>query len=263
VKRVPVIILLFVLVLAGAASAFWWQKAEKPSGNLRLAGHIEVTETDLAFLVPGRIASIPVQEGQMVKTGEVVAQLDDQYLRQEVDAADEREKEAKKIADDLPARNRVTEVRVDTARAELRTAQALLKLARIKLGYATLTSPVNGLVLVRPAEPGEVVAVGAPVLTVGDMDQVWFRGYLPETEWGRVNLGARATVTTDTFPGKEYPGTVTYISARPEFTPKTVETYKERVTLVYRTKIRLANPNQELKPGMPAEAVINLDGAKP
>jgi len=222
-----------------------------------------VTTTDLAFLVPGRIAKILVVEGQMVNAGEVVAELDDQYLRQEVSSAEEREKEAKKIVDDLPARNRMTEVRVDTAKAELRTAQALLKLARIRLGYATLTSPVNGIVLVRVAEPGEVAAVGAPVLTVGDMDQVWFRGYLPETDWGRVRLGQQATVTTDTFPGKKYPGTVTYISSRPEFTPKTVETYKERVTLVYRTKISLTNPNQELKPGMPAAAVITLDKNNP
>jgi HlyD family secretion protein len=263
VKRAPVIFIIIVLIVAGAGSAVWWQSQAKPSGGLRLAGHIEVTETDLAFLVPGRISAVKVEEGQTVKAGQVVAQLDDEYLRQEVSAAEEREKEAKKIVDGLPARNRATEVRVDTARAEQRAAEALLKLARIKLGYATLTSPVAGLVLIRAAEPGEVVAVGAPVLTVGDLEQVWFQGYLPETDLGRVRLGQRAVITTDTFPGKEYPGTVALISPRAEFTPKTVETYKERVTLVYRTRIRLANPNQELKPGMPAEAVITLDGARP
>lgn len=261
-KRILVITLLIGATLAGTAQAFFWKRGDTSPGVLRLSGHIEVTETDLAFLAPGRIAAIKVEEGQEVKAGQVVAELDDQYLRQEVSAAEEREKEAKKIVDGLPARTRMTEVRVDAAKAEHRAAEALLKLARIRLGYATLTSPVNGIVLVRAAQPGEVVAVGAPVVTLGDLETVFFQGYLPATDLGRVRLGQKAAVTTDTFPGKEYAGTVAFISPRAEFTPKTVETYKERVTLVYRLRVRLANPNQELKPGMPAEARLSLDSPK-
>jgi HlyD family secretion protein len=148
---------------------------------------------------------------------------------------------------------------IDKAKGDFSEAQASLELALTRLGYGTITSPVNGVVLVRPMEPGMTAAVGAPVLTLGDMDNIYFQGYIPEADLAKVRFGMQAYVTTDAFPGKKYPAWVSYISSKAEFTPKTVETYKERVTLVYRCKIRAQNLNYELKPGMPAEAVILLD----
>jgi HlyD family secretion protein len=88
------------------------------------------------------------------------------------------------------------------------------------------------------------------------------RGYINETDLGRVRWDQPATVHTDTHPGKEYHGRVSFIASRAEFTPKSVETYKERVTLVYRIKIDLENSNHELKPGMPAEAIIDVPPKK-
>jgi HlyD family secretion protein len=148
---------------------------------------------------------------------------------------------------------------IDQARGRFKEAQAGLELALTRLGYATITSPANGVVLVRPMEPGMTAAIGAPVLTVGDMNNIYFQGYIPETDLAKVKFGMKAFVTTDTYPGKKYPAWVSFISSKAEFTPKTVETYKERVTLVYRCKIRAQNLNYDLKPGMPAEAVILLD----
>jgi HlyD family secretion protein len=145
---------------------------------------------------------------------------------------------------------------VAAGQAELNLARASLELARTKLSYATLTAPNAGVVLVRDAEPGEVVAVGTPVITMGDLDGIWLEAYLPEPELGKVRLGQAAQVSTDSYPDKRYPGRISFISSKAEFTPKTVETAKERVTLVFRTKIRLDNPGHELKPGMPGEAVI-------
>jgi len=75
---------------------------------------------------------------------------------------------------------------------------------------------------------------------------------------GPHSLGQEAIISTDTYPGKQYPGRISFISSSAEFTPKSVQTYKERVTLVYRIKIDIDNPNHELKPGMPADARINL-----
>ncbi|MBM4285930.1 MAG: HlyD family efflux transporter periplasmic adaptor subunit, partial [Deltaproteobacteria bacterium] len=147
---------------------------------------------------------------------------------------------------------------IEAGRADVQAAMAQLELARTRLGYATITAPVAGVVLARPAEPGQVVQVGATVLTLGDLDNVWFEGWIPETDLARVRLGQKAAVTTDAFPERPYPAWVSYISAKAEFTPKMVETFKERVTLVYRTKIRLDNPEHRLRPGMPAQAVINL-----
>jgi HlyD family secretion protein len=148
---------------------------------------------------------------------------------------------------------------IDQARGQCQQAQASLDLALTRLGYATITSPINAVVLVRPMEPGMTAAVGAPVLTLGDMDNIYFQGYIAETDLAKVKFGMQAYVTTDAYPGKKYPAWVSFINSKAEFTPKTVETYKERVTLVYRCKIRAKNLNYDLKPGMPAEAVILLD----
>jgi len=89
------------------------------------------------------------------------------------------------------------------------------------------------------------------------MDEVWLRAYIPEAELGRIKVGQRARVTTDTWPGRVYEGRIGFVSSEAEFTPKNVQTEKERVKLVYRIKITVANPNMELKPGMPADAVIS------
>jgi len=248
-------VLLIFLLVGGSLSYFLVERAESKSQEktLRLSGHIGVTVTDLAFMVPGKIAAIKFQEGQEVKAGEVVAELDPKDLRQEVEAAQGKLDMANAVPG-RPARVRD---------ADLKLARAGLELAKSRLGYATLTSPVNGVVLARAAQPGEVAAVGATVLSVGDLDNVWFEGYLPETSLALVRYGQKAEVSVDTYPEKKYSGTVSFIADKAEFTPKAVETYKERVTQVYRTKISLGNPNRELKKGMPAEAVIYLEGQKP
>ena len=145
-------------------------------------------------------------------------------------------------------------------RANVHAARQNLDLSRIRLSYTCLYAPKTGLVTVRQAELGEVMLPGAPVVTVADIDHLWLRGYINETDLGRVRWGQAVTVTTDTFPGKKYKGRISFISSVAEFTPKSVETYKERVTLVYRIKIDLENPNHELKPGMPADAAIETAG---
>jgi len=150
---------------------------------------------------------------------------------------------------------------IEQAQARLRQAEESLALARTRLGYATLAAPMDGVVLAENIEPGEFVAAGTPVVTLGALDPVWLRAYISETDLGRVKLGQSAQVTTDTYPGKTYRGTVTFIAQDAEFTPKNVQTEKERVKLVYRIKITLPNPEQELKPGMPADAEIDISGS--
>ena len=146
---------------------------------------------------------------------------------------------------------------IDQAAARVRQAEAALKLAQTQLSYATVYAPLTGVVLSKNIEPGEYVAPGTPVVTVGDMVNVWLRGYIEERDLGRVKYGQRAWITTDTYPGKKYEGRVSFISSEAEFTPKNVQTQKERVKLVYRIKIDIhESRDMELKPGMPADAVI-------
>jgi HlyD family secretion protein len=146
--------------------------------------------------------------------------------------------------------------RIDQARARLREAEAAVTLANEQLGYATLTSPATGVVMAKHIEPGEQVAAGTPVITIGELENAWVRAYIAETDMGKIKLGQKARIRTDTWPGKTYEGRVTFISSEAEFTPKNVQTQKERVKLVYRIKITVPNPNMELKPGMPADAQI-------
>ena len=152
--------------------------------------------------------------------------------------------------------------RIAQGRARLREAEAALKEAETRLGYATLTAPMAGIVTAKHAEPGEQVNPGSPVVTVGDLGSCWLRAYIPETELGRVKLGQRVRVTSDTYKGKTYDGTITFISPEAEFTPKNVQTEKERVKLVYRIKVTIPNPHMELKPGMPADGEIIIGTGK-
>jgi HlyD family secretion protein len=147
---------------------------------------------------------------------------------------------------------------IDSARAQSQQASAAAKGAEIRLRDALLLAPFSGIVLSKHAEPGEVLAAGAPVVTLGDIAHPWIRAYLEESDLGRLKIGASAKVATDTFPGKVYNGRVSFISTEAEFTPKTIETKKERVKLVYRIKVEVDNPSMELKPGMPADVEIQV-----
>ena len=147
------------------------------------------------------------------------------------------------------------------ARARLEQARQGLALAETRLSFATVASPLSGVVLSKNIEPGEYVTAGTPVVTVGELANVWLRAYINETDLGRVKVGQAVRVTTDTDPNKVYEGRVSFLSSQAEFTPRNVQTEKERVKLVYRVKIEIPNPQMELKPGMPADAEIGVGPA--
>ena len=148
------------------------------------------------------------------------------------------------------------ERQVEIATASIRSAQETLKMSQIILGYTVLNAPFSGVIEVRQAELGEIMVPGTPVVTLADLDHVWLRAYINETDIGKVRYGQAATVTTDTYSGKKYAGRVSFISSNAEFTPKSVETHAERVTLVYRIRIDIDNRSHELVPGMPADATL-------
>jgi HlyD family secretion protein len=163
---------------------------------------------------------------------------------------------AQEILNELVEGTRKEELDVD--RSNVRQAQENLDMSQIRLSYTVLRAPFDGIVLVRQAELGEVVSPGTPIVTLADLDHIWLRVYLPETDLGKIHWGQAVNVRTDTYPGKTYRGHVSVIASDAEFTPKSVQTEKERVTLVYRIKIDVENPNHELKPGMPADAYIDV-----
>jgi len=146
-----------------------------------------------------------------------------------------------------------------TLQANVTRDRAALAVAEAQLGYTVLRSPQVGVVLRKHVEPGEIIAAGTPVVTIADLTNVWLKIYVPEPQLGRVKLGQRAEIRTDSYPEKVYPGEVIFINSEAEFTPKNVQTYEERVKLVFAVKIAVDNTHQELKPGMPADAKLHLE----
>ncbi len=157
----------------------------------------------------------------------------------------------------------VAQANIGLAKANESAARAKLALDDITLSYTTLRAPFSGVIAVREAELGQLAAPGVAIVTLDDLDHVWLRAYINEPDLGKIRLGEAVDVTTDTYPGKIYAGRISFISPEAEFTPKTVETHAERITLVYRVRIDIANPTHELLPGMPAGAKIALLPAGP
>ncbi len=143
------------------------------------------------------------------------------------------------------------------ARARVEQARWSLLLARRSLSECEIRSPVSGVVTARLAEAGELAAPGTGIALLSDLSSLSLRIFLPEAEIGKVSLGEKAAVSVDSFPGRTFPGTVSFISPRAEFTPKNVQTKDERVKLVYAVRIDLGDGEGLLKPGMPADAYLD------
>ena len=145
---------------------------------------------------------------------------------------------------------------IDAARWQVTQAEAALSQARSRLREAIVVSPIDGVVLRKNLEVGETANPGVPILTLVDPKDVWLRAYVPETEVGRLKVGDPARVRVDAFPDRVFTGRLIEIGSEAEFTPRNVQTKKERVNLVFRIKIQIDNPDGPLKPGLPADADV-------
>lgn len=165
----------------------------------------------------------------------------------------------------LAGEEMIAQRRADVAAVEaaVTQAEAGLRVLLTQQQNLVITSPLTGVVLVEHARAGEVVAAGAPILTVADLREVWIRLYIPLPHLGQIALGQRAVVTTDALRGRTFTGAVIEISQHAEFTPRNVQTPEERVKLVFAVKVTLPNAERLLKPGMPADAVILTAGPAP
>jgi membrane fusion protein YbhG len=145
---------------------------------------------------------------------------------------------------------------IDAARWQVTQAESALAQARSRLRETVVVSPIEGVVLRKNLEAGETANPGVPILTLVDPKDVWLRAYVPETEMGRLKIGDPATLHVDAFPNRVFTGRLIEIGGEAEFTPRNVQTKKERVNLVFRIKIQIDNPEGLLKPGLPADADV-------
>jgi len=288
-------------------------------------GTIEATEVDIRSETSGKILSLYFDEGDWVKKGDVLAEIDHEKRDIELSQAKARlaeaeaqltllikglrEKEVERAREafleskvllkdskreymriqklydegvvDLGSRDKTEaayeaaqkryeiakknyEIALEGSRKEeiqageavKEAAESQVKLIERQIGDATVTIPINGVISERYVELGEFVSVGSLIATVIDLKHVWVMAYVSEKNLGNVKLGQQGKVMVDSFPHKEFIGKVTYISPEAEFTPKNIQTKEERVKLVFGVKIEVENPAQELKPGMPADAII-------
>jgi multidrug resistance efflux pump len=315
-------------LIAAAAGTFLLLRSREGSGDLlTLYGNVDIREVQVAFNDSDRIVRMFVQEGDFVRPGELLAELDsrryaanadqarhtveaqkqvltrllngsraeeivqarstmeallatmhnaeiiyhrDLELRrkqvipqQELDDAESKYKEA--VGNYNAARQawilavkgpRIEDI--ENARAALKTDEAALDFAERELTDTKLYAHSDGIIEDRILEPGDMASPGVPAFTMALSDPLWVRAYVPETYLGRIYLGMKASIMTDSYPGKVFPGWIGYISPTAEFTPKNVETPELRTRLVYQVRVYACNPQNELRLGMPATVSVML-----
>ena len=391
-KRLRVILPLIILV---AASIFAYRQftSQKNGDSLVFSGNIEVTEAQMSFQIPGRLTKRFVEEGDFVKSGQLLAKLDDADQKIGLTKAEANFRHARALLAELEAGSRPEEIEraragvaqareslaelqrgsrveeIDRSQAELESAQAAEQTAKVQLNqakkdlarytrlqdnksisenvfetfqtnfdtainrvqeaqartraakeqlslvtagprieqikkaeavlkqaeahynlikagprkeiieqakakvqlaeaeadsahllqsYTELFAPMDGVVLNTSAEQGEYLNPGSPVLTLGRLNKPWMRAYIDEKSLGLIQLNQTVEVRVDSYPEKKFSGRLSYISSQAEFTPKTVQTFEERIKLMYRIKVELDNPELVLKPGMPADGYLDL-----
>ncbi len=256
------------------------------------SGMIEVEEVQIAPKIAGQIMEIRAEEGDRVRVGDTLVVLDHRELdaqekvmvagltvaEQTVLEVRVRKQELEKnltrarnlhATGDLPdkdlesveAQYDVLKVQESKAQAGLKAARAQVELVQTQLANAHIRSPIEGVVMVRNFEVGELIFTGAQILKIGDLKRAWLRIYIPEKQVGRIRLAAAATVYVDAYPGQPFAGQVTWIAREAEFTPKNIQVKEERSQLVFAVKIAIENGAEKLLPGMPADAEIREDGA--
>jgi HlyD family secretion protein len=289
VKRVLIFAIVLVVLIAVLVVYLNMSRREE-SSKLVLSGVVEATESDLSFRIPGKIVSINYDKSDLIDSGAVVATLDDSDLmvvvKQTQDAYEAGKANIKQLEvslgtiernlgklkelvpsgaatqaqlDDLTDSKRQAEAQLQYARKNLQVLEANIEMAKIKLSYTELLSPLTGTVLDRMYEPGEVIQVGSPVLTMANLDDLKIKVYVPELYLGKVKLGQEVSIYIDSQPDKPFKGKIKRIYDKAEFTPKNIQTRAERVKEVFALEIGSSSHSGMLKPGLPCDVDIPLN----
>lgn len=145
---------------------------------------------------------------------------------------------------------------IAAAQANAERAEAAYKKAKTLVGYKEFYSPADGVVLTKNYEVGDVVNAGAPIATLGDMEDCWVKLYIPSSQLGRVKLGSECRVRIDAFPDREFEASVSEVNQQAEYNPRMSLTQKERENMVFWIKVRIKNAEGVIKPGMPADVTV-------
>ena len=224
VHRPPRRALIPLALVLLAAVALWLARPQPRTGPLVASGTLEVDEVTLAAQAAGRVQVLSVDEGSRVAEGQPIGRLTDPVL-------------------DVQAIQAVA----DPSQQQLNQAQ---------MSRMQLVAPQNGIVQKRLVHRGEYVAPGTPILTVADPTDLKLTLFVLEPDLARVSLGQTVSIRADGY-ADAYPGTVRTIANRAEFTPRNVQTAKDRQNLVFAVTVRVPNPDSALKPGLPVDATVD------
>ncbi len=331
IKRIRVVVILIIAISAISYGIYYYLNIHSTPEDpdlLLTSGVIEAVEVKVGAKIGGQITELPVEEGDFVEKGQVVARIESTDLQIQLEGAQAAVERSQALLEDLKRGLRPEEIEqfekivelkeanlerasidydrksrlaeqkavpiheadiartvMDAAQKDLETSQEQVRIAKLgsredqitaarwalrqagtqvsqlqkKISDTEVISPISGRVSVKNKEQGEIAAPGATIVTLVDLDRPWVRVFVPEDKLGRVRLGMKAEILSDSFPDKVYEGIIRHIATEAEFTPKNVQTQEERIKLVYAIKVYVENPNQELKPGQPVDARIRLD----
>jgi HlyD family secretion protein len=286
-RKLLIPIILVILVVVVLIIFFSHHKKTGIYGS----GMIEVEEVAISCKVGGQIVQLRVKEGDRVKVNDTLIILDQkefaaqermasagltvanqtlisvQTQKQNLGTNLERSRKlynTNNLSDveweNIQTQYEVIKANEEKAIAGVKSAQSQLELAQTQRANANILSPVDGVVLQKNFEGGELVFPGSQLLKIGNLKQAWLKIYISEKEMGRFGLGSKASVEVDAYPKQKFQGVITWIASEAEFTPKNIQVKEERAQLVFAVKISIDNQDEKLMPGMPADAQIINNG---
>jgi HlyD family secretion protein len=269
-KNIKIVVLALILgVLGYLGYSFYEQKSNQ--NNIKLFGNIDIKEVSSSFRVSGRLKKLNFDEGDFVKEGDILAELESDTFSNQVDYEKANLASVKALFENAEIKFKRTKelFKSDSAskqeydndkfnyeklKAELEAQKVRLKIALTSLSDTSLVAPSDSYIMTRAFEKGSMLATNQTVYELSLVNQAYVRTYVDEENLGKIKNGAEVKIVTDS--GYEYEGQIGYISPKAEFTPKTVETEKLRTDLVYRLRITIKNPDINLKQGMPVTVLL-------
>jgi len=192
-------------------------------------------------------------------SGRAISQQDVQSAKAAIDTARARLAVAQKSLDLSEIGPRTEDIA--QGEAQLRANEAQFELLHRQLADSELFAPCDAVVRSRLLEPGEMVSPQRPVFSLAITDPKWIRAYVSEPDLGKIHMGMRATISTDSYPGRALSGWIGFIASVAEFTPKAVQTEELRSSLVYEIRVFVQDPRDEMRLGMPATVLLELPPA--
>jgi HlyD family secretion protein len=259
-KKLLVTAVILLMLTLSACAVLQGTEADA-SGDLVASGFLEAEEVSVMTEVGGRVVELSIDEGDEVSAGDILVRLDESLLQAQRAQAQAQldvvmaQRSLVEAREDLP-QSTILDEDLDVVDAQISLAESSITLVDTQLAKLRITAPIDGTVLTRAIHIGEIAAPGVPLITIANLGTLELVVYIPEADLGRVELGASAVVSVDSYLNETFEGEVVSIAREAEFTPRNVQTKEDRVNLVFAVTIRINNADGKLKAGMPADAVI-------